>query len=477
MYDTRIIESLNLQCEEADALESCMVATPDGMVDLVLGIAGTPSGQAGASRINERGALESYFDGTGDQFNFGSANTINIASDFTIVYEVYFDGMGGANDAYPGIAIFARGASDPFRLGYSTDAGYDDIYFGTRGGTQHAYLLPSGLTKTLQRHFGVVSYTAGTGYSVWVNGQACTSTTSGSLAVITDDTRIGGTSGTTSDVLGGIRQVRRYSRAWTEAEAVRAFANKDRLYRPKRGRLFAFAVAAGSDVSGVGAITEAGDTLNSAAAVSVQATGATTEAGDTLSSAATVNVAAAGAVTEAGDTLSSAATASVQATSAVTEAGDSLSSAGAVTVQATGAITEAGDSLSADGVVGTAPVQAAGAVTEVGDTASGAGTVLVQASGAVTEAGDTASGAGTVPVQAAGVVTEAGDTALGAGAVTSTGTVTAVGAITEAGDTLAASVSTGVFVVGNSAVFYARARATTWTSQPKATTWTARRAA
>ena len=414
MYDTRIIESLNLQCEEADALESCMVATPDGMVDLVLGIAGTPSGQAGASRINERGALESYFDGTGDQFNFGSANTINIASDFTIVYEVYFDGMGGANDAYPGIAIFARGASDPFRLGYSTDAAYDDIYFGTRGGTQHAYLLPSGFTKTLQRHFGVVSYTAGTGYSVWVNGQACTSTTAGSLATITDDTRVGGTSGTTSDVLGGIRQVRRYSRAWTEAEAVRAFVNKDRLYRPKRGRLFAFEVAAGSGVSAEGAITEAGDTL---------------------SSAATVAVAAAGAITEAGDTLSG------------------------------------------EGVVGAAPMEATGAITEAGDTLSSAATVDVQAVGAITEAGDTVSSAATVAVQAAGAITEAGDTVSGDGAVVSTSPISASAAITEAGDTLAATGSAGVFIDGNTAVFYARSRATVWAARTKTTTWTARRAA
>ena len=435
MYDTRIIESLNLQCEEADALESCMVATPDGMVDLVLGIAGTPSGQAGASRINERGALESYFDGTGDQFNFGSANTINIASDFTIVYEVYFDGMGGANDAYPGIAIFARGASDPFRLGYSTDAAYDDIYFGTRGGTQHAYLLPSGFTKTLQRHFGVVSYTAGTGYSVWVNGQACTSTTAGSLATITDDTRVGGTSGTTSDVLGGIRQVRRYSRAWTEAEAVRAFVNKDRLYRPKRGRLFAFEVAAGSGVSAEGAITEAGDTLSSAATVDVAAAGAITEAGDTLSSAATVAVAAAGAITEAGDTLSG------------------------------------------EGVVGAAPMEATGAITEAGDTLSSAATVDVQAVGAITEAGDTVSSAATVAVQAAGAITEAGDTVSGDGAVVSTSPISASAAITEAGDTLAATGSAGVFIDGNTAVFYARSRATVWAARTKTTTWTARRAA
>lgn len=249
MYESRIIESLNLECEEADGLESCVVATPDGMVDLVLGIVGTASGSAGASRINERGTLESYFDGNGDQFSFGSANTINITADFTIVWEVYFDGMGGANDAYPGIGIFARGAADPFRLGYSTDAAYDDIYFGTRGGTQHAYLLPSGLTKTLQRHLGVLSYTAGVGYSVWVNGQACTSTTCGSLATITDDTRVGGTSGTTSDVFGGIRQVRRYSRAWTEAEAVRLWTNKDRLYRPRRRRALTGIPAAGGATS------------------------------------------------------------------------------------------------------------------------------------------------------------------------------------------------------------------------------------
>lgn len=443
-------------------------------MDLVGGAIGTPAGNAGPNRSTELGTLDTYLDGNGDQFNFGSAPTVDISGDWTIVWESYLDGVGGGFDAYPGVAIFARGAGDPLRLGYSSDAAYDDIYVGTRGGTQTSFLLPSGLTKTGQRHWGVVSSVAGT-RTAWVNGQACTNTTAGSLAVITDDTRVGGTSGTTSDWSGGIRQVRFYARGWSYEDAVRFYtpATRDSLFRPYRRKLYAVASAAPSGINGEGAITEAGDTLSSAATVDVAATSTITEAGDSLSSAGTVDVQSSGAIVEAGDTVFSAGTVAVQAAGTITEAGDTLSSAATVDVSAAGAITEAGDTLSGEGVVGAAPVEATGAITEAGDTLSSAATVDVQAAGALTEAGDTVSSAGAVAVQASGAITEDGDAVAGEGTAASSTPISASGAVTEAGDTLSAAGSTGVFVEGNVLVFCARSRATTWVAHSKPTKWTA----
>lgn len=244
----KIPRRINPGDSEAEGLVFCFVAQPGGMIDLVRGTIGARADTADPSRTNELGTLDAYFDGNADQYNFGSTPTVNVAADYTIVWEAYLDAIGGGGgDTYPGIAIFARGASDPLRLGYSSDTGYDDIYVGTRGGFQQSFLLPSGITKTLQRHWGVLTSLGGT-RSAWVNGAPCTATTAGSLAVITDDTRVGGTSGTTSDWFGAIRQVRFYERSWSEDEAVRFFnpSTRDSLFRPARRKAhFGVTAAAG----------------------------------------------------------------------------------------------------------------------------------------------------------------------------------------------------------------------------------------
>lgn len=251
MSAAKIPSRINPGDSEADGLVFCFVAVPGGMMDLVRGTIGTRADTADPSRPNELGTLDAYFDGNADQYAFGATPTISVASDYTIVWEAHLDAIGNVpvtSDAYPGIAIFARGASDPLRIGYSSDVSYDDIYVGTRGGFQQAFLLPSGITKTGMRHWGVLTSLGGT-RSAWVNGAPCTATTAASLAVITDDTRVGGTSGTTSDFLGSIRQVRFYERAWSEDEAVRFYepASRDALFRPARRRIyFGGAAAAGT---------------------------------------------------------------------------------------------------------------------------------------------------------------------------------------------------------------------------------------
>lgn len=288
MAYAKIPTRLNPGDSEAEGLVYCMVAVPGGMMDLVRGTIGTRADTADPSRTNELGTLDAYFDGNADQYNFGSTPTVNIANDWTIVWESYLDAIGGGGgDTYPGVAIFARGASDPLRLGYSSDVSYDDIYVGTRSGTQSSFLLPSGITKTLQRHWGVLTSVGGTRLA-WVNGQACTATTSGSLAVITDDTRVGGTSGTTSDWFGAIRQVRFYERAWSEDEAVRFFqpASRDSLFGPRRRRAYLGATTAvpnngSGTASATGAATGQGYNLHYGSG-SASATGTATGQGYNL---------------------------------------------------------------------------------------------------------------------------------------------------------------------------------------------------
>jgi hypothetical protein len=229
---------INASDPEAQGLLACYVASFGGMVNLLTQKPGvvTKASTSAITRPSANGTLDAYFS-NGDQHNFGTQPVMNTGVDWTVVWESYLEGIGGAFDAYPGIAIFARGDGDPMRLGYSSDAAYDDIYFGTRSGGvgQQSFLLPSGITKVGQRHWGVIVQRNGT-KACYVNGVECASTTCGSLAVITDDIRIGGTSGTTADWNGFIRQVRTYRRAWTREEAFRFWhpATRDALFSTDR---------------------------------------------------------------------------------------------------------------------------------------------------------------------------------------------------------------------------------------------------
>lgn len=104
-------------------------------------------------------------------------------------------------------------------------------------------------------------------------------------------------------------------------------------------------------IAGTASITEADDTVSSAAALAIKAALAATEASDTLSSASKIAIAAALAATEASDTLSSASALAIAASAAITEAGDTLSATGTLAIAATADIMEADDTASSAATV------------------------------------------------------------------------------------------------------------------------------
>jgi hypothetical protein len=251
--------TINWADPDAEGLVACYVATPMGMVDLVNAIIGTRGGTEDPGRITEYGGMDAYFDGNGDSYAFGTDIFLAVGSPFTIVWESFSEQIGSGFDRYPCIGTFTRGtANQPFRIVYSDDGAYDDIVVGYTdvGGNADAWTLPTGITRTGMRHWGVWAYNGGTfstdaNHSMWVNGEACTNTgTPGGLANITDTTIIGKTNNlTTTDWYGGIRQVRLYTREWTQADAVRfaSAAYRDSLFSPvSRPRRYFIPAASGA---------------------------------------------------------------------------------------------------------------------------------------------------------------------------------------------------------------------------------------
>ncbi len=95
-------------------------------------------------------------------------------------------------------------------------------------------------------------------------------------------------------------------------------------------------------------LTEAADTLASAATLDITADAAITEAADTLSAAGNVDIDAAASLTESDDTLVAALSLDITADSATTEAADTLSAVAALDIAADLASTEAADILSGE---------------------------------------------------------------------------------------------------------------------------------
>jgi len=102
-------------------------------------------------------------------------------------------------------------------------------------------------------------------------------------------------------------------------------------------------------------ITEANDTLVSAAAAAIAASAAITEPNDSLSSAAAIAIVAASSVTEADDALSAAASASIITSLAATEQDDTLSAQAQAVIAAAAIVLEADDELLSEAVTGTGP--------------------------------------------------------------------------------------------------------------------------
>jgi hypothetical protein len=244
---------INPYSPEAVGLQACYVAVPGGMVDLVGGAYGTRVGTADPSRSNEVGTLDAYFDGISDSYTFGSTALIpNTTSPFTVVAEVHLDGIGSGFDSYPVAITLAVTGTNAFRVFYALDDAYDDISFGAASPSR-AVLLPSGLTKIGQRHWLVFAYNgvslgSDSSWNVWVNGQLCTFTTGNSIALITNENRVGGTSASATDWYGAIRQVRLYDRVWGGDLAARFYdpATRDSLFSRPRRRIFLGAPAGGA---------------------------------------------------------------------------------------------------------------------------------------------------------------------------------------------------------------------------------------
>jgi hypothetical protein len=238
---------------EASGLVACFVAAPGGMIDLVTGSWGTRAGSADPMRSTNFGTLESYFDGVGDNYNFGATAVISTGAPFTIVVEAFLDAFV---DAFPTYCALCNETANSYLVFLNTGATYGDLTFGS-GGTSWSRFRASltgvaGLSG--ERHWLVVTYngagaTTQSNFACYLNGASLALSGSGSLSGTTNDNRVGGSSLSTTDWNGSIRQVRVYDRVWSEAEAVRFWhpATRDSLYTPNRRPMSraAFAAAAG----------------------------------------------------------------------------------------------------------------------------------------------------------------------------------------------------------------------------------------
>lgn len=357
---------------ESAGLMRLIVAAPQGMVDLALGLVATRAGSADSGRISPAGGLDAYFDGVDDQYSFGTdGEAAPVSQAFTVVWESELDSFV---DIYPLLVQFRTGLSQsPLRVFYSSDTSYDDITVAYDTTNKHAFTMPAGVSRTGERHWGVWSYngqgfTTQGNHKLWINGLECAVTTATSIASVTDDTRVGGSSGSATDWNGSIRQVRLYNREWSHAEAVRFWhpSSRDSLFKGA-AEAFHFQTAGGGNnaaLAGSGGTCAVG-TLLQGISKSIAGAQATASAGVptlALTKALSGNSAAASA-----GTLNP----SVGATVGVT--GSNLSTA-------TGVV---GEALSAT-VVGVQAASASGSLSpSAGATASISGVASATATGAL----------------------------------------------------------------------------------------------
>lgn len=243
---------------EAIGLKACYVAQPGGMLDLVTGTVGTRSGTADPMRSNEEGTLDAYYDGVSDSDGFGTASLIVTTAPFTLVWEGRLDAFV---DGFPTPMEVMTAADGAYRIHYSNDTSYDDITFGTTSaGWARFFVSLSGIASvTAERHWGVLTYdgvspTTASSFKCYVNGRDTgTPASTPGYGGVTAENRVGGTSATSTDWNGSIRQARVYDRVWSHAEVVRFWhpSSRDSLYAPPRRRTY-FGVTAGGAPSIVG---------------------------------------------------------------------------------------------------------------------------------------------------------------------------------------------------------------------------------
>ena len=263
-------KQINQDSWDAENLLACIVSTPSGMTDLVNRIKLTQNGTADPGRTNPTGTWDAFFDGTTDWFRDDGGTVFELGGQpLTFVWEAILDSFNSANPAI--IAQKGNGVSSPARLFYSNDSAspFNDITFGyDSAGKAVRGVMPTGITPTGQRHWGVWNWngnTVGTAsnHNCWINGQALTINTAATLAAVTDLTYIGDISNGVQKWNGSIRQVRVYTnRNWTEGEAFRFFdpAHADELYQERRTQVFFSVTVAspnGSAAETLVALTEA----------------------------------------------------------------------------------------------------------------------------------------------------------------------------------------------------------------------------
>lgn len=225
---------------ESQGLQALAIATPFGFYDLKQGLLATRTGVADAFTASQYGGLDAAYNSSADGHLFPAGKALDYTQPFTIVWEAQLNSFA-VN--YPEICtIYGGGTNLSLLLFYSNQAGYSDLTIGKSNDVstlQYNAQMPSGVSVTGERHWGVWSYIGGgfgttANHSCWINGQdANIPGHPGGLASVTDQTTIGGISSTTWWD-GQIRQLRWYDRAWAKDEAIAFWhpATRDSIFVP-----------------------------------------------------------------------------------------------------------------------------------------------------------------------------------------------------------------------------------------------------
>lgn len=167
---------------------------------------------------------------------------------------------------------------------------------------------------------------------------------------------------------------------------------------------------ASSGVTATAAITQASQTISSAAKLALKATSSITQASNTIASAAKLALKATASITQASNTVASAGVLAIKASASITQADNTLSSA--ATMPSAGingnlSATQSDNTLSS---VAKLAIKATAAITQADNTLSSTGKAAIKATLSVTQAGNTLSATGKLPIKANLAVTQAGNT-------------------------------------------------------------------
>ena len=211
-----------------------------GFIDVVDRSRPTRIGTADPGRWADDGGQDSFFDGNGDGWTFGTHEVLNTGRPFTICWEAILDSFV---DSFPAIVHLVTDSNEVGVM-YSNSGLHPDVEFTSFVGSTWArtrLTLTDGLTPTGQRHFGVLTYngadeTSAANFNWWINGRKIAPITGDALGGTGVSNRIGHGVASVLDWNGSIRQVRIYDYAWDGALA-RSFARSPAgVFRPATSR-------------------------------------------------------------------------------------------------------------------------------------------------------------------------------------------------------------------------------------------------